>query len=347
MDTLDSGDASAVTVALMRMTALLGPRNGHTAIHPLGRHRTTLMAYPLWIYEFEDGVFVLDADRPDLVGAELLAVEGTGVDEVLRAVTPLVAYDNEWTIRARRPTFVIHASVLHGLGLAENPARASFLFGAKDGTTIDVTLEANPAEEVLSRLGGRCVTDRSQPHYWRRRGEWHWVETVADGRVVHVGYNVTRGEISEFARQIEVLAGSPGVGTVVLDLRRNTGGNNSTYGPLLKSLERLGEEKGLAVLTSRMTFSAAMQLVVDIEKRTPAVFVGEPTGGSPNSYGDAITVELPQSGLNASVATIAWMTAGEGDERLTRAPDVPVAESSAAFFAGADPTLDAAVSALS
>ena len=84
----------------MRTIALLGARNGHTAIHPFGEHPIPLHAFPLWLYEFDDGVFVVDAERSDLVGTELVAIEGADVDEVLAAVTPLIAYDNEWTIRA-------------------------------------------------------------------------------------------------------------------------------------------------------------------------------------------------------------------------------------------------------
>ena len=125
-----------------------------------------------------------------------------------------------------------------------------------------------------------------------------------------------------------------------MDLRQNGGGDNRTYRPLLESLERLGSEKRLAVLTSRLTFSAAMQLIVELEQDTQAVFVGEPTGGSPNQYGDATKVELPNSGLNAFVATVAWKTAGEFDDRVTRMPDIPVRQNSTAFFAGNDPVLD-------
>jgi hypothetical protein len=80
----------------------------------------------------------------------------------------------------------------------------------------------------------------------------------------------------------------------------------------------------LAVLTSRLTFSAAMQLIVELEQDTQAVFVGEPTGGSPNQYGDATKVELPNSGLDAWVATVAWKTAGDSDDRVTRTPDIRV-----------------------
>ena len=138
----------------------------------------------------------------------------------------------------------------------------------------------------------------------------------------------------------------PRVGLVVLDLRLNGGGDNRTYQPLLTSMQRLGDTTRLAVLTSRMTFSAAMQLVVELEQTTPATFVGEPTGGSPNQYGDAIVVELPNAGLNAHVATIAWLTAGASDDRLTREPDIPVAHESRAYFADDDPVLNTAIAAL-
>jgi hypothetical protein len=349
VDALDTNDRSTLTVELMRMLALLGPRNGHTAIYPLDDHPIRGDAYPLRLYEFDDGVFVVGAERSTLVGAELLAVNGVDINELLRDVTPLIAHDNEWTIRDRRPTFVVSTSVLRGLGVLEDDRRATFRLRAPNAAAVDVTLDAIAVGDY--RLGldsGDWFPDRPWPVHFRRllRNERHWVERTADGRAVHVGYNVTRGDIEEFAREVETLFRSPSVGVVVLDLRHNGGGDNRTYRPLLESLERLGNEKRLAVLTSRVTFSAAMQFVVDLEHRTPATFVGEPTGGSPNCYGDATAVELPNNGLNAYVATIAWMTAGDSDERLAREPDIPVRQASSAFFAGDDPVLDTAVSEL-
>ena len=70
---------------------------------------------------------------------------------------------------------------------------------------------------------------------------WHWVEVSADGRALHVGYYITLGDVTEFAVEVEALAGSSRVPVVVLDLRKNGGGDNRTYQPLLESLQRLGE----------------------------------------------------------------------------------------------------------
>ena len=346
VDAIDPDLPDVVAVELMRTIALLGARNGHTAIHPLGEHRTALHAFPLWLYEFDDGIFVVDAERRDLVGTELIAVEGVDVDEVLAVVTPLIAYDNEWTIRARRPAFVVHAEVLHGLGVIDEPAQAAFHMRARDGSVVNASLDAIATRDLVSRFDGDRALGRPGPPYLRRRRDWHWAEVAAEGHAVHVGYNVTRGDVTDFALEVEALASSSRVTLVVLDLRQNGGGDNRTYSPLLEALVRLGSHKRLAVLTSRLTFSAAMQLIVELERDTQAVFVGEPTGGSPNQYGDATKVELPNSGLNAFVATIAWKTAGELDDRVTRKPDIPVRHNSNEFFAANDPVLDTALAAL-
>lgn len=347
VDALDSNDRSALAVALMRTIALLGPRNGHTAIHPIDDHRMPQRAYPVALHEFDDGVFVVAAKHSELVGAELVAVDGVDITEVLRAVTPLVAHDNLWTIRARRPLFVVHTSVLRGLGVVEDDITATFRLRRPSGSTVEVELEAVATAAYRDGLGsGDWFPDFRWVSHVRRRNEWHWVEPSADGRVIHVGYNVTLGDVSGFAREVEALAASARVGLVILDLRLNGGGDNRTYQPLLRSMERVGDTTRLAVLTSRMTFSAAMQLVVELERETTATFVGEPTGGSPNQYGDAIMVELPNAGLKAHVATIAWMTAGASDDRLTREPDIRVAHESRAYFADEDPVLNTAIAAL-
>ena len=292
VDAIGSNNRSALAVELMRTIALLGPRNGHTAIHPLDDHPMPSGAYRLALHEFEDGVFVIAAENRDLVGAELVAVDGVDITDVLRAVTPLVAHDNEWTIRARRPTFVVCAAVLRGLGLVDDDSRVTFRLRRPNAPTVDVELDAVSAGDYRDGIASGDWFPTFGVSYLRRRNEWHWAEPTADGHVVHVGYNVTRGDVSGFARDVDALAASARARLVVLDLRLNGGGDNRTYQPLLTiDATARATRTRLAVLTSRVTFSAAMQLVVDLEQTTPAIFVGEPTGGSPNQYGDAIVVE--------------------------------------------------------
>ncbi len=331
---VSSGDRSRAIVELMRLAALLGERNGHTGILPFREHSSPFAVYPIRLHELDDGVFVVAADAPELVGRELVAVAGTPLTEVMAAVTPLVPRDNAWTMRDRWPRFVAVAEVLQGVGVIETAGSATFRFGGRAG---GVEVELEP--ERLSAERARVL---EQPREARR------IDVVDDGRVLHVAYNVTRGDTSAFAAEIAGLARARGTDALVLDLRHNAGGDSTTYGPLLAVLETLSVNRGnkLAVLTSRVTFSAAMQLVVDLERRTSAVFVGEPTGASPNHYGDPVSVELDGCGSTARVATISWTTAGETDERPTKEPDLHVGVESAAFFACRDPVLEAALERL-
>ena len=317
-------DRDREIVELMRLTALLGERNGHTAILPWREQPHPFALYPLRGYEFEDGVFVVAAADRELIGCELIAIAGVPLAEVLAEVTPLVSHDNEWTIRERRPRYLMVPEVLRGLAI--DPA---WRVRTPDGRLRDVAVEPLRAPHWQDLLF------ESRPP--------RTIEEVADGRALHVAYNVTRGETASFAAEIKSHA-TPGI---VLDLRHNSGGDNTTYGPLLAALEALtAAGTRLVVLISRVTFSAAMNLVVDLEQRTPSVFVGEPTGASPNHYGDAVTVDLPHTGIAARVAAISWTPAGEADERSTREPDVAVPVSAGSYFSGDDPVLAAAVELL-
>lgn len=320
------GSRADAVRALMRLGALLGERNGHTGIHPLDPHPEPLHFFPLRLYELDDGFFVVSAADSALVGAQLLAIGGVAIDTVAGQVEPLVPRDNDWTVRARRPSYLVAAEIVQG----------PFRLRPRSGDPVEVTLEPLPAPEYVAAVDA----DRRLPV--ARRDERSWVESLGGGRIV-VAYNVTRGETDSLAAEIAELARTEPPQALLLDLRLNGGGDNTTYGPLLAELERQGETARLLVLTSRITFSAAMQLVVDLEQRTNAVFVGEPTGASPNHFGDAMEVELPETGLLAKVATVSWETAGSGDERLTRAPDLAVPLTSEDFFAGRDPVLDAAL----
>src|SRR5262249_11325490 len=69
VDALGAHDRNLLIVELMRMLARLGPRNGHSAIFPIEDHPTARRAYPLWLSEFEDSVFVVGSPRHELVGA--------------------------------------------------------------------------------------------------------------------------------------------------------------------------------------------------------------------------------------------------------------------------------------
>jgi hypothetical protein len=309
----------------MRIVALVSPRNGHTGIFPLDRgHRRRLHVYPLRLYEFADGMYVVDGEH---TGRRLAAISGVPVERVAWLVRPLVPYDNESGLRAKVPYFSLVAEVLDGLGVGSGVGARTFTF---DGH--EAGLHPIPAGEYAAAFGDArgptMLPRRASPLYLAQSHHDLWLRRTDD--VLHVGYNSTFARTEAFARR------------VVVDLRLNGGGDNTTYGPLL---DVLAPVPSLAVLIGRGTFSAAGNFATEVGRATDAVFVGEPTGGGVNQYGDSVGRRLPATGWNLNVATLYHEKGGPHDRRLAVEPDIHVEPASADFFAGRDPVLEVATRA--
>ena len=94
------------------------------------------------------------------------------------------------------------------------------------------------------------------------------------------------------------------------------------------------------MLIGRATFSAAANFAADVDRLTKATFIGEPTGGFVEGYGDTVSVLLPKSGINVHIAARYWdFGKGPSDRRLAVNPDRKVNVTIADFLAGRDPVL--------
>src|SRR5262245_28192847 len=140
-------------VGLLRLIASLGPRNGHTGLFPgdPGNVRP-LHLFPIRLYRFLDGVFVVDAQDPTLVGGRLVAIGGVPVERVVELVNPRVPHDNASNVRGMAPHYALTAEVLHGLGITESSGPTRFAFARQHGDSVDVTLTPVAAPEYASRF---------------------------------------------------------------------------------------------------------------------------------------------------------------------------------------------------
>lgn len=118
-----------------------------------------------------------------------------------------------------------------------------------------------------------------------------------------------------------------------------------TLMPLFQALQddTIDQPGKLYVLIDRLTFSAAANFVTELDSSTGAIFVGEPTGGSLNNYGDVERFDLPNSGFGVQIPTIYWVYAAPGDQRIAIAPDpgFTVDVTASHFFNNEDPVLQA------
>jgi C-terminal processing protease CtpA/Prc len=136
---------------------------------------------------------------------------------------------------------------------------------------------------------------------------------------------------------------------VIVDIRLNGGGDNTTYSELVQLLasKQVNRRGRLYLLVGRATFSAAANFAAEIDRDTRAIIVGEETGGGVETYGDTNRVTLPTLGWSVYIATrYHERKRSRSDRRLAVAPDVRVDLTSADYFSRRDPVLARALAGL-
>ena len=338
-------------VELVRLAAMSSwaGRDGHSGIFPFipgsGTH-----VYPLRWWRFSDGLVITAARAPyeRLVGARVEAVGGRPIADVLALVEPLAPRDNPSNLLAYGPLYLRSSELLTGLGIIPAVGPATFSVVARDGTRSDVAVEPISPEDDVAWTGGDPTILPARDGLWLHdQAKPMWWTDLPDRRTLYVQQNAVEAGITALSAEIVARSKQPGIDRVVLDLRHNGGGDNTTLGPIDEALREptIDRPGRFFVLISRSTFSAAANFATDLEGETGAIFAGEAMGGSPNLYGDARPIDLPYGTEDLYMATRYWERSTPDDPRLTIEPSIRVGLSSADYFAGRDPVLDAVLAA--
>ena len=342
---------AAIDVALSRLVAGLG--DGHTTLQG-ARTREFGLTLPLAFYEFEDGLHVVAAPPAlaELVGVKVVALDGTPAGEALNRIGPLIGRDNDQWVEAMAPHYLRHTPILKELGIAKADDAVTLTVEAPDGTRRTVRVAADvsapdiwnavPAPPGWRRLGEASAADFQRDNdkpYWRR-----WDPAT---RILYVQYNKVADApgqpLSAFAADLARTIAQQPVEKLVIDMRNNNGGDTHLNEPLLAAVAaaaKVNRPGHLYVITGRRTFSAAMNAVSYFGRFTQAIFVGEATGGKPNSPGDETVFTLPYSKIAVNLSDRYWQGSWPDDFTDTRAPDVLVPVRFADYAAGRDAAME-------
>ena len=333
-------------VELVRLAAMpsWNGRDGHTGIFLTPG--SGIHPYPLRLWRFSDGLVITAARAPyeDLVGSRVTAIGGRPIDDVMRVAEPLSPRDNPSSLLAFGPRYAGVSELLAGLGVIDRAGPASFSVVGRDGKARDVPIEPITVEDDVAWHQGQPLRLPPTHAPWLRdQAKALWWSYLADSRTLFVQDNAVESGINGIADEILARAKVGDVARVVVDLRHNGGGDNTTMGHLEEVLRdpAIDRPGRLFVIIGRITFSAAANFATDLEQKTGAIFAGEAMGGSPNLYGDSRQIHLPYAKQDLYMATRYWERSTPDDPRITIEPTIPVSLSSADYYAGRDPVLDA------
>jgi hypothetical protein len=352
-----------ITTRIAQLISTVG--DGHTGVNalPLFLRRRY---YPLKLYIYSDGVFVQATDpaHEEILGARLVEIDGHAVAEVLDRVEKITDGTNEFARKDFMPFRMVRPETLQTLDLVKDGEHAPYTF-EKDGRRFTVILEPMGRSKDGTPIAGgiwdgpgvkpgtgwrdaRGFATRPTPLWLKRPEEAYWYEYVPASRTLYVQCNaVTDTEketLAGFFERVFAFADRHLVDRFVLDLRMNGGGDNTLLMPVIHSFirhERINRRGNFFTIIGRRTQSAAQNFVNLLQIHTNTIFVGEPTGESPNHYGDPEPLLLPNSQIRINVASVWWQDMGPRDHRPWTPPDIPAELSSKSYANNVDPAMDA------
>ena len=335
-----------IQVGLMKLARLMG--DAHTYLRPTYAQPPDVRAVPIQLYLFTEGVFIIRAapKYADLVGRQVLRVGGRSIEQVLDALDPVISQDNGMGPKLIGPMMLSSTRTLFGLGLISDPDKMKMTVRDPQGQTRTVTLNEDGGEAKADWPSARRGAWLPEPLYLKSEVNY-WFEYLPDTKMVYFQFNrvANDGEpLRQFCERLFRFINEHDVERFVIDLRWNGGGNNLLNQPLLHGLIRSGKvnQRGkLFVIIGRNTASAAMSVAAEIERHTDAIFVGEPTGSSPNFVGQEVGLRLPYSGMRGSISDLYWQNSRAMDFRIWIAPELYAPPSFAYFRANRDPALEA------
>jgi tetratricopeptide (TPR) repeat protein len=331
-----------VYVGMSRMLASLN--QGHTNLWPFRpARRMAFKTLPISLYIFPEGIFVVGADvaHQRLVGAQLLKIGDTPAMSALNMIRDIHPADSGMEILWWGPDLLTFAQELVGLGIAKDANKISIQIRTREGVVETVDLDTVPLAEYV-----RARTQSAQPLALEHKDNAHWFTPIAEIGALYVQVNQTLDSQDEtleaFGLRLKDALTHDTPRTLILDFRNNNGGNTFLYVELLRTIIAFTTDPShrLYVIIGRNTYSAAANLVADLERLAHPVFVGEPTSMTGNAYGDESEVVLPYSGIAAGVTGVKWQLGYPYDLRRAIVPDIPVELTAHDYFEGRDPILE-------
>ena len=334
---------------------------GHTQINSFGLHHGAsslqLNRLPYQLYWFNDGVYILSAAKKyeQAVGGKAIKIGKLKTEDALAAIRPLVSFENEQGFKSNSMFFLATPEFLKTQGISETSSEVSITY-LKDGKEETVLVNAEAGINGFSMTGletaaGWAVAKRTTsniPLWQKEPASFRFMEFLPERKTLYVRHSVNLNDgdktIAAFFTNMAGFIEKNDVQKLVLDIRTNGGGNNQLNKPMITSIIRsvkINQKGKFFCIIGRRTFSAAQNLVNELEKYTEVTFIGEPTSENVNFYGDTRTETLNNSKLQANLSWLWWQNLDPRDRRKATSPELAVDMSFDDYYNNEDPVIKA------
>lgn len=341
-------------LSVLRLLNFPTPGNQHTNADPRQR-AFGWRAFPLDVYRFADGVYILRAADSTLIGKELISIGGTPVDSVYAALAPYSRSDGVGRPHYVEGWLMEFANPLRAVGIIDRIDRVPVSVRNSDGTIHQTAVQTMPYDSAaFARYIATAPPPVSEPRPWTPAPSYHDVneplyriEYRDSTNLLYVDFNAVANQsatntTADLVDRLRMMADDRPIDTFVLDLRTNTGGSKRFAEPLIELMSthpKINRRGTLYTLISWKTFSAAGLMAMELERRTKTLFAGTRSSFAPNIWGETAPILLPNSKVTAELSYAYYQGGMPGEPRPYLEPDLPVPLTSSQYFQNVDSTL--------
>ncbi|MBT8229457.1 MAG: hypothetical protein KJO50_04305 [Bacteroidia bacterium] len=301
-------------IAIKMGWLLASLKDGHTEMNVL-QSGANLDRLPVALYFFEDGLYIFAAHESyqDLIGMRVMKMGTLAISDSIERLKSVMTYDNDYEILHAGPRFLVVPDILKYLGAIESTSEATLTLVDNSGQEIEKKVQSVTQNtygdgpwKTYNDLNGISPLLRD-----KNNDRNYWYEYLKDQNTIYLCLNRMNNQkgqasikktVSKLFEDIDQIKPQK----LVIDIRRNTGGNYNLSRPLIEEIKDrnwLNQDGKIFVLNGRTTFSAAMVTSIFLKRETAAILVGEPSRGHPNKCDNNEYMTLPNSGLSIEYTT--------------------------------------------
>lgn len=343
-------ESRRILVEAARVVAMV--TDGHTELQLL-QSATQFKTVPMVLYRYQEGMFITAIDRSlsELAGARITRVGSRDIEQAVADVTPLTSGDTPVEALHAVPSYLTSPDILFALGIVDSPESLPLEVVTRSGERRTVVLK--PSSNNAGLITFREAAGVAPPLSASQPALYYWFAPVPSAPALYFQMNASMNQdgqpaLADVTRDFFRRVDTDKPDTIVLDVRNNNGGNIARNSAWIKAIADRPAYQGanrLFVIVGRRTFSAGMDIVMELRRIAQPVIVGEPPRGLPSKPGNRETFTLPHSRLVIDYSQRIDSAAFRGP-KTPLAVDLPAPPSFAAASAGVDPAVDVILKAL-
>ncbi|WP_050607353.1 S41 family peptidase [Clostridium niameyense] len=263
----------------------------------------TEKTFPINLYWFKEGIYAINTlpEYKEILNCKLIKINGKNIDDVEKETSKIISHENKAQLKNRIPKILTNPSMLHGLKIIDSTEKATFTFQDEQNKIFDVDIKSVKANENLVKKLKSNNRDKDMPLYMQNQDKNYWFKYLKTEKIMYFKYNscmeMKDKPFKDFSKELLNSIDKNNPEKLVIDLRDNGGGRSSILDSFIKQIKKrnINNKNKLFVILGRRTFSSAILNAITLKNQTEAIFVGEPTGGKPNHYGEVREFKLPNT----------------------------------------------------